>query len=106
MNTVPNAQPPSTMCHQKGIPNAGLVVEPIQLNICAMMIVPTATPAMVRQEATLVQSKTIAPIRHISADVSPSEPGSSPTNAFHHEKPWSANDPAMWRAWPRIVAPL
>ncbi len=54
-------------------------------------MVPTATPAMIRQEPTPVTMRIAAPIRHASAEVSPSEPGSRPMNAFIHERPRAAS---------------
>ena len=86
MNTVPNAQPPSTMCHQKGTPKYGLVAEPIRLNVVAIPIVPSVTAAIVRHEPMPVTISSTAPIRQASAEVSPIEPGSRPTNAVHHDR--------------------
>ncbi len=92
MKAMPKAQPPSTMCHQNGTPNQGLVDEPIALNSSAIAMVPSVdTRAIVRHEPTLVTAMMIAPIRQASAEVSPIEPGSRPMNAFHQEKPACSN---------------
>ena len=53
MNATPKAQPPSTMCHQKGTANHGLVAEPMALKAIAMAAVPATQPAIVRHEPTL-----------------------------------------------------
>ena len=75
------------MCHQNGTPKYGFVAEPIRLNAVAIAIVPSVTPAIVRHEPMPVTISSTAPSRHASAEVSPIEPGSSPTNAVHQEKP-------------------
>src|SRR5512134_3656268 len=105
MNTVPKAQPPSTMCHQNGTPNHGFVCEPIALKTSDIAIVPTATPAIERHDAIRVTSSSTAPSRQASAEVSPIDPGSSPMNAFHHEKPADSNGCVITRICPRSVAP-
>ncbi len=72
MNTVPKAQLPSTMCHQKGMAKKGLVFEPMALKSRAIATVPIVTPAMIRHEPTPVTMRITAPMRHASAEVSPS----------------------------------
>ena len=70
-----------------------------------MATVPSATPAMIRHEAMRVASSSTAPARQASAEVSPSEPGSRPTNAFHHDQCRSTSGCALVRSWPSSVAP-
>ena len=81
MKTVAKAQPPATMCHQKGMPISGLVAEPMALSTEAMATVPSVTPAIVRHEPTPVAIRITAPIRQASAEVSPRLPGSKPPKA-------------------------
>src|SRR5512137_2507639 len=105
MKAVPNAQPPSTMCHQKGIAKYGCAGEASALNSSDMPVVPSATPAIVRQEPTRVSTRIAAPIRQASAEVSPMLPGSSPTKAFHHDRPIDSKGCVDWRSCASTVAP-
>ena len=105
MNAMPKAQPPSTMCHQNGTANHGLVCEPIALNSSDMAMVPSTPPTMMRHEPTSVTAMITAPIRQASAEVSPIDPGSKPMNAFNHEKPAVSNGCVITRICPSSVAP-
>ena len=62
MNTVPRAQPPSTMCQYHGTANIGLVSEPERLSTRDIAIVPTTTPVMVLPEPTCVHNNIAHPI--------------------------------------------
>ncbi len=105
MKAMPNAQPPSTMCHQNGTAYHGLVCEPIALNSSAMAMVPSTPPTMIRHDPTLLTAMITAPIRQASADVSPIDPGSNPKNARNHENPAVSNGCVITRNWPSTVAP-
>jgi Na+-transporting NADH:ubiquinone oxidoreductase subunit NqrB len=62
-------------------------------------------PTMIRHEPTLLTAMITAPIRQASADVSPIDPGSNPSNARNHEKPAVSNGCVITRSWPSTVAP-
>ena len=81
MNTRPKAQPPSTMCHSKGTFISGFVAEFMALSNCTISNEPTAPDTMMRHEPIPVATKTSAPMRQASVDVSPIEPGTKPRNA-------------------------
>src|SRR3546814_17439313 len=61
MKIMPKAQPPTTMCQYQGIPNRGLVSEPIRLNRQIRQIMTRTPPESMHQEATLLQSRTHPP---------------------------------------------
>src|SRR4051812_32485159 len=81
MNTMPNAQPPSTTCHSNGSENSVLVPDGNWLSSSDSASVPRTTPSMVRHEPTLVTIRITAPMRQHSVLVSPNEPGMRPMNA-------------------------
>ncbi len=91
MNTRPKAQPPATMCHQKGTLSNRLVSEPTALSNKAAAIEPSTPLTMMRQDPTCVTIKIKAPIKQANAEVSPIEPGIVPMNDCHQSIP-----PVVW----------
>ncbi|MNP43053.1 hypothetical protein D3C76_1368510 [compost metagenome] len=88
INIMPKAKPPSTRCQYHGMANIGLVAEPIRLNSVAVRIMPSMTPATMRQEATRPNRMMAPPIRIISVETSPIEPGMVPIKASNQLTGW------------------
>ncbi len=62
------------MCQYQGMPNSGLVSEPIRLNSVLSAIMPSITPVTMRQEAILLPIRTAPPMKMARVLVSPIEP--------------------------------
>ncbi|MCY1399439.1 hypothetical protein D9M71_144940 [compost metagenome] len=88
MNIMPKAKPPKTKCQYQGMANIGLVSEPMALNSQLVAIMPSITPATMRQDAMRVTSSTPPPIRMARVLVSPMEPWMVPRKASIQLMPW------------------
>ena len=106
MYIMPKAKPPSTMCQYQGMANIGLVALPIRLKSPDSTIMPSITPATIRQAAMPVSSSRPPPSRMASVLASPTAPGMKPRKASVQESPcWvrAATPPSL--AMPNAVAP-
>ncbi|MNM91971.1 hypothetical protein D3C81_1042870 [compost metagenome] len=100
------AKPPTTRCQYHGMANSGLLSEPMVLNRVLVAIMPSITPATMRQAAILVSSSTAPPMKMARVLVSPIEPCSKPRKASIQLTPWptmASTPPAAARL--RLVAP-